>query len=183
MQSRGQRCRQLHLTVREYESCAFSVGINVRFACVRLYNYIVKNFDLSIIGTTFLSDSQIKLCWISKDPTSWKAFVRNHTRKSDVTDKTRWGFCPGKEIQADLLPQSLLAHRLSRLQLWWHGTRWLASTSDLWPEFAERIDVEDGSLDEIDTPPHVNAYVVNTRPSVLPLIDCDCSAVSEIFYM
>lgn len=35
------------------------------------------------------------------------------------------------------------------------------------------IDVEDGSLNEIDTRPQVRVYVVITRPSVLSLIDCE----------
>ncbi|KAL1468658.1 hypothetical protein MTO96_041345 [Rhipicephalus appendiculatus] len=45
----------------------------------RLYAYIIKNCDLGIGEGTFWSDSQITLCWINKDPATWKAFVRNRT--------------------------------------------------------------------------------------------------------
>lgn len=80
----------------------------------RMYEYFVKYCYLGIVDTTFWSDSQITLCWISKYPTSWKAFVRNRTQEiHTLTDKTRWRFCPGKENPADLLTRGLSAHRLA----------------------------------------------------------------------
>ncbi|XP_077547596.1 uncharacterized protein LOC144159783 [Haemaphysalis longicornis] len=109
----------------------------------RIYSYITKNCELDIEEVTFWSDSQIALCWIRKDPSTWKTFVRNRVQEiRNLTDYTRWRFCPGRENPAGLLTRGISADLLKRSHLWWHGPDWLTDP-DLWPE----IIPEGGQLD------------------------------------
>ncbi|XP_077536014.1 uncharacterized protein LOC144148339 [Haemaphysalis longicornis] len=135
----------------------------------RIYSYITKNCELDIEEVTFWSDSQIALCWIRKDPSTWKTFVRNRVQEiRNLTDYTRWRFCPGRENPADLLKRGISADLLKRSHLWWHGPDWLTDP-DLWPE----IIPEGGQLDAPEQVATTGAHAVNTTILVPPVIDTE----------
>ncbi|XP_037505893.1 uncharacterized protein LOC119382253 [Rhipicephalus sanguineus] len=100
----------------------------------RIYRYLSSNSDLHFKKVTIWSDSQITLCWIRKEPTAWKTFVRNRVAEiQKLTDLSFWRFCPGKENPADLLTRGISAEKLHQTELWWHGPKWMTDPSR-WPE-------------------------------------------------
>ena len=82
----------------------------------------------------YWSDSKTALCWIDNRG-EWKQFVRHRVNKMlKVTEKAKWGHCPGKENPVDLGTRGVTTSKLQESDLWWHGPDWLREPNKGWPE-------------------------------------------------
>ncbi|XP_064645418.1 uncharacterized protein LOC135498615 [Lineus longissimus] len=101
----------------------------------RLLHRVQTALKLAHVTLHAWSDSTVTLDWIHGNPTRWKTFVANKVSEiQSLMNASQWRFCPGYGNPSDCASRGILASELVTHDLWWHGTAWLAESSENWPE-------------------------------------------------
>ncbi|XP_014673355.1 PREDICTED: uncharacterized protein LOC106813671 [Priapulus caudatus] len=117
----------------------------------RLLRFVRQAFRLpNNVAYSCWTDSRVALAWIQRDHKKWKQFVTNRVLEiQDITDPSRWFYCPGKQNPADLTTRGLYAEELMSSDLWLAGPPWLSRPKE---EFCGPIEcsqaVEEPPFDE-----------------------------------
>ncbi|XP_049316212.1 uncharacterized protein LOC109579356 [Bactrocera dorsalis] len=80
------------------------------------------------------SDSTITLSWIENSKNKDK-FIRN--RIDDIkmlTSKVKWKHVSSKDNPADVASRGISVEKISNLDIWWYGPKWLKLSESQWPE-------------------------------------------------
>jgi len=119
----------------------------------RLLKFVIKALNLpSTISYFCWTDSQVALAWIKGSPDRWKQFVANRVSEiHELTDPSRWNFCPGKQNPADLTTRGVNAAALNS-DIWLYGPEWLSGPVSGFPgeneDQLDNIGLASHSIDE-----------------------------------
>lgn len=97
---------------------------------------VTSSLDISRIR--LWSDSTVTLCWIRTPAYRLQTFEANRVQKiQNLTKNCPWDYVNTLENPADLISKGMSPSDLKNSNLWWHGPKWLVSSSDEW---SDRID-------------------------------------------
>ena len=131
--------------------------------------------QITIIETHLWLDSITAIYWI-KGSREWKQFVQNRVAEIlQLTDRSMWHHCPGKENPADIGSRGEHAKALRDSKLWWDGPYWLKKPKE-WPNQSQTEDVPEECVDEMKGRPQ-NRDIMNTATLLVTANELDLEKV------
>uniref|UniRef100_A0A914WWH6 Integrase catalytic domain-containing protein n=1 Tax=Plectus sambesii TaxID=2011161 RepID=A0A914WWH6_9BILA len=101
---------------------------------VRIMKFVANQLKLQVEKKIIWSDSQCVLHWIQSSK-YLSTFVTNRVKEIRAEDDIHFRYISTDENPADLSSRGVQAARFEDNSLWWHGPKWLKTSTSQWPEW------------------------------------------------
>lgn len=116
------------LTIPRLELCAAVM-------LTQLMQKVQKSLNTSFQRVVLWSDSTIVFQWLDMAPRTLQPFVSHRVAQIQAATRAfEWKYVPTEDNPADLLTRGIDGMALKHNELWWHGSRFLSSEEDWWPQ-------------------------------------------------
>ena len=100
---------------------------------VRLASMLSQELDLSVISTTFWTDSTTVLKFIANSDARYKVFIANRVKFiREHTTVERWRYIPTKLNPADIGSRGVMPHEKHKVDRWLNGPKFLEVDEEQW---------------------------------------------------
>ena len=121
------------VTIPRLELTAAVLSVNVA-------RFLEKELNIQNLQHFYWTDSMVVLGYIRNEVKRFQVFVANRVQQiREYTTPDQWRFVKSEDNPADLASRGIEAGQITNCDLWWHGPKFLVSSTDLpvESEFAE----------------------------------------------
>ena len=148
-------------TVPRLELCA-------AVSAARVDQMVKREMKISLLPSTFWSDSQIVLAYISNESSRFKVFVANRVSFiREVSEPSQWRYVPSATNPADVLSRGCLPAEMPE---WWaKGPGFLQLHRCYWPVFGGKreVPVDDAEIKKEKVQHQVMSVTTHAEPQLL----------------
>lgn len=114
--------------------------LNAAVLLSQLVDKLRQVLNIEFKKNTLLSDSQIVLAWLSKEPACWQTFVANRVAEIQrLTKDAQWRHVRSHENPADFISRGITPNAILNCDLWWHGPEWLSQNISVESNFSSEL--------------------------------------------
>ena len=142
---KGQTLDNYPCTVARLELLAAALAL-------RMSIFLKKTVEVQPRHTYYFTDSTVTYYRLSKDPSSYKAWVANRLRYiKDNSNVEDWYHIPGALNSSDLGTRNMKPHKLADAKLWWEGPSFLKKSPETWRTVPKALTAKEArAQDELD---------------------------------
>ncbi|XP_055308873.1 uncharacterized protein LOC129572795, partial [Sitodiplosis mosellana] len=108
--------------------------LNAAVLLTKLMEKVKTALKLPNLQQQAWSDSEIVLHWLANHPSRWKTYIAGRVVKIQNTlPSHNWRHIPTDQNPVDCASRGLTQTELEKLDLWWHGPKFLLENEQDWP--------------------------------------------------